>query len=598
MGMNAALVLYQTRITELQASTSQLRSHQLIAFTIMGMAIIAALLLAFFSLARHTLRLPSALLPLPIAFYYGRQGKQYNSALLKSLRILDSYKHGVTRMEGSWAGSGFSGSEFLRSGHPYDKDLHLFGEGSLFELLCTCRTGVGRRQLAECLVTVPKIDEILERQTAVQELRERTDLREQLVSLGEFSFQDSNWKTITEWLASPIQCGCLPLRVFACITSICLAALALLGWDSVLPWSAVVIWIILITALHAALGLLHRTKVISSLQAIHSVGAEIGILRQGLRFFQAQEFTSPLLTRLVASARQHDAPAKLRKLERLINVLRHRDKEWFYIPSRILLVGTQAFWAIEEWRFRYGTALLNWLSIWGEFEALMALACYAYEHPENTFPSFLEQSAALDAEDVGHPLLPIAGCIRNDISLNQQSTFYVISGSNMSGKSTLMRAIGLNTILAYTGAPVCATAMCLSLFAICASFSIQDSLLEGKSRFLAEVNRLKQALTLPLNHNPVLFLIDEILSGTNSKDRRLAAEAIIRALVQRGAMGLLSTHDLALTELADLPDLQGVNVHMGSGNSSDPMNFDYKLKPGPTRESNALAIARLAGVSV
>ena len=228
----------------------------------------------------------------------------------------------------------------------------------------------------------------------------------------------------------------------------------------------------------------------------------------------------------------------------------------------------------------------------------MALACYSYEHPDNIFPKLLEGETAFEAKSLGHPLLPVNDCVRNNISLNEQTKFYVISGSNMAGKSTLIRAIGLNAVLAYTGAPVCAEAMALSLFSVCASISVQDSLLRGKSKFLAELDRLKQAINLTANRNPVLFLIDEILSGTNSRDRRIAAEAIIKTLVERGAIGILSTHDLMLTELAASAELHGANMHMGSKDRSDPMNFDYLIKPGVTNESSALAIARLAGVPI
>jgi DNA mismatch repair ATPase MutS len=189
-------------------------------------------------------------------------------------------------------------------------------------------------------------------------------------------------------------------------------------------------------------------------------------------------------------------------------------------------------------------------------------------------------------------------CVRNDICWDDARRFYVISGSNMAGKSTLLRTIGLNLVLAYAGAPVCAERMTASRLAICASIAVQDSLLNGKSKFMAEMERIKLALNVPSEEGPVLFLVDEILSGTNSKDRRMAAEAILRALLQQGAVGALSTHDLALTELAELPELAGANIHMGSRIDSDPMDFDYLLKPGITNQSSALAIARLAGVAV
>lgn len=305
---------------------------------------------------------------------------------------------------------------------------------------------------------------------------------------------------------------------------------------------------------------------------------------------EAHPFQSIKLKQL-AERIQH-ASASIRKLEPLLDALHQREKEWFYGPSRWLLIGTQVCMEIERWRSAHGEALRVWLAAWAEFEALNALAAYGYENPDNIFPELSSEAACFEARGLCHPLLPGASCVANDVEL---TPFYVISGSNMSGKSTLLRAIGLNAVLAFAGAPVRAGALRLSKLSIFASLSITDSLLNGKSRFLAEVDRLRQAIE---SSGPALFLVDEIFSGTNSRDRRIAAEVVVRALVKQGAIGALSTHDLALTEIANAEGLTGVNVHMGSRDGSDPLDFDYLLKPGVTKESNGLAIARLAGVPV
>jgi DNA mismatch repair ATPase MutS len=251
--------------------------------------------------------------------------------------------------------------------------------------------------------------------------------------------------------------------------------------------------------------------------------------------------------------------------------------------------------AIEHWRIEHRTKLRVWLDAWAEFEALNALAHYAYENPENTFPEFSSETR-FEAEALGHPLLSSASCVRNDLKLNRDCQFYVVSGSNMSGKSTLLRAIGLNAVLAFAGAPVRARVLKLSRFSVCASLPVVDSLMNGKSKFMAEVDRLRQTIEAAAVE-PVLFLIDEILGGTNSRDRRIAAEAVVRTLVNRGAIGAISTHDLALSEIA-ASELRGENVHTGCRNGSNPMDFDYRLKPGVTNEANALLIARMAGVPI
>ncbi|MGH9653847.1 MAG: MutS-related protein [Bryobacteraceae bacterium] len=370
----------------------------------------------------------------------------------------------------------------------------------------------------------------------------------------------------------------------------------LAGIAGVAFWSGLAPWIGGLLLIQGALGIVYRTRFLRSRETIPSVGLEVGILRQGMALLQRQKFHAALLEQAARASFDDDPPKQIHKVERLIGALIDRDKPWFYAISRALLVGTQAFLAIEIWRVKHRKSMHRWLHAWGEFEALMALANYGYEHPDHPFPQFLRGRAALESTGLGHPLLPAGTCVRNDIAFNEETRFCVISGSNMAGKSTLLRAIGLNAVLAYAGAPVCAEAMALSHFSICASMAVEDSLLSGTSKFLAEIDRLKHALTAPAEQKPVLFLVDELLSGTNSKDRRIAAELIIKALLRQGAVGAISTHDLALTEIAALADLKGANMHMGSDEDSDPMHFDYLLKPGVAHRSNALAIARLAGV--
>lgn len=594
MGSGTILVEYQARIVALHATTTQLRVGQTIALAVMIVAIAAILLLGFLSIARHTLYLPVALIPVPLVIYSGRLCKHHNSRLLQALRLKAYYERGVDRLEGKCTGP--SGEELARPEHCYQKDLHVIGDGSLFQLLCTCRTQVGRRRLAEYLLATPTMDEILERQQAVQELQNQTQLREQISLIGDFSFQEANWGTVVGWLGSPATPVYRAFQLIAVGISASLAILVLLGFASVVAWTHLASSIGALLFLNAAFGLLYRTRVLNSLPAIRSLSLEIGVLREGLGLVRSQHFKSPLLVRLIEAASEDNPLARLRTLERLTKSMTERDKEWFYAFSRALLVGTQIFLLIERWRIQHGKSFRHWLEAWGEFETLMALANYAYEHPDNTFPEFSSEEAKFEAKGIGHPFLSAEICVLNDLSLNAQNRFYIISGSNMAGKSTLLRSIGLNSVLAYSGAPVVAKHLTLSRFTICASLGIQDSLLDGKSKFLAEIDRLKQGLTVPLGQQPVLFLIDEILGGTNSIDRRKVTEAIIKAFIEQGAVGALSTHDLALTELANVAALRGQNVHMASCDDSDPLNFDYILKRGPTTQSSALAIAKLTGL--
>jgi DNA mismatch repair ATPase MutS len=323
---------------------------------------------------------------------------------------------------------------------------------------------------------------------------------------------------------------------------------------------------------------------------------EFAVLKDGLAIMASHRFRSEKLSALVESIGP-DVVLHMSVLQRLVGACEQRRKNVLYQFSFFLCLGTQLALAIERWRRQFGGDLLRWLNAWAEFEAMNAIACYAFEHPDHVFPEIVEGSAPfLDVRNLGHPLLQASLCVTNDLYLDSESTFCLISGSNMAGKSTWLRAVGLAVVLAAAGAPIRATSARMSLFTVCASISIVDSLASGKSKFLAEVERLRITIRAAQHQPPVLFLIDEILSGTNSVDRRQVAESVLNVLVSAGAVGLLSTHDSALVPIAELPRLRGRNVHMSSENPDDPLHFDYRVKPGPVRQTNALAIARMVGI--
>ncbi len=252
---------------------------------------------------------------------------------------------------------------------------------------------------------------------------------------------------------------------------------------------------------------------------------------------------------------------------------------------------------MEVWRIRHGTAMASWLAALGKLEALNALAAYAYETPADSFPEILDVGPCFEAYGLGHPLLPAARCVRNDLRLSADQRVLIVSGSNMSGKSTLLRTIGANAVLALAALSVCAGRLRLTSFNLGATLRFQDSLLEGRSRFFAEVTRIRQLLDLA-QMQPLLFLLDELFSGTNSEDRRQGAEAVVRRLLDSGAIGLLTTHDLALTHLAAQLGPCAVNVHFTEQFAHGVMTFDYRMRAGVLRSGNGLALMRAVGIDV
>jgi DNA mismatch repair ATPase MutS len=253
---------------------------------------------------------------------------------------------------------------------------------------------------------------------------------------------------------------------------------------------------------------------------------------------------------------------------------------------------------VEDWRRHSGSAVRRWLNAAGELEALCSLASHAFEHPADPFPEFSEPAPYLEADAIGHPLLGEDRVVRNDVRIGGDLRLLVVSGSNMSGKSTMLRTLGVNAVLAQAGAPVRARRLRLSPLAVGASIRVSDSLQGGVSRFYAEILRLRQILDLTSGKLPVLFLIDEFLHGTNSHDRRIGAEALARGLVARGAIGLITTHDLALAEVADILGERAANVHFEDQIENGEIRFDYLMRPGVVRKSNAIELMRQVGLEI
>lgn len=589
---STVLAEYRKKLEEAEEELGGVRGRQGTALTVLLAA--GALLLGVCWAAWKEKAVPAwyPVALLPVVAYCARQFTRGYGAERKALRLVEWRAAGVARVTGEWVGRGYQGTEFDDAGHVFQRDLNLFGEGGLFELLATARTAIGRRRLAEYLIHRVSLEESVARQDAVRVLRPMLELRERVGLLGRFEALESTRETFERWFAMTPMKAPPVVRVVALVSTVICVVAALLGLTMLLPWPTVVLVLTICVPVNCGLALAYQPDVRKLVEVLQPVGVEIGVLREGLALVEGAGFADGKLGAIAVRVR--GGAARVRHIERLIVAMNERNKDWFYGPSLFLLYATQLGMAIERWRTAHQDEMRAWLDDWAEFEALNALAGYGYEHPADIFPELVEGGPAFAGEALGHPLLPEETCVRNDVALPGPGAFYVVSGSNMAGKSTFLRTIGVNSVLALAGAPVRARHLRVSALRICASISVGDSLLTGKSKFLAEVERLKQMLEAARAGEPVLFLIDEIFSGTNSHDRGIAAAAVVRALTEGGAIGALSTHDLALTAMAD--ETLGRNVHMGSRDGTDPMDFDYLVKPGVTRESNALAIARMAGV--
>ena len=515
-------------------------------------------------------------------------------------RSVTFYEKGLGRLEDRWAGTGESGADFLEETHPYAADLDLFGSGSLFELLCTARTRGGERTLAQWLQTPAEPDEIQARQTAVEELRPKLDLREELVLRGTDIRAgidpDLFSKIAAQWTESSRFANLSQARLIAAGLAAC-STFALIGWQ--LNWFGAVPFFIAGT-LAGGYALLLRPKIKHALAGIERLVHDLSLLSEILACLENEQFTSPRLTQLRNQLDTQGLPpsGQIAQLKRLISLLESRKNQFFVPIAALLMWTTQVGLAIEAWRRNSGQAVASWLAVVGEFEALSALASYAHEHPTDPFPEILTAGPRFEAKALGHPLLPDSACVRNDVQLGNPLQVLVISGSNMSGKSTFLRTIGTNTVLALAGAPVRAESLRLSQLMPGATLRIQDSLQAGSSRFYAEITRLSQIMDLTKASVPVLFLLDEILHGTNSHDRETGAEAIVRSLLKRNAIGLVTTHDLALAHVAEALAPQAANVCFEDHFEDGQIHFDYRMRSGIVQRSNALALMRSVGLDV
>jgi DNA mismatch repair ATPase MutS len=335
-------------------------------------------------------------------------------------------------------------------------------------------------------------------------------------------------------------------------------------------------------------------------EAVEQPARDLALLAQVLARLERERFTSARLVELGKALDAEGGPpsARIAKLNRLIEMLDSRDNPAMKILGPLMLWTEQLAFAIEAWRRESGPALRRWLAAVGEIEALCALAAYAWEHPADVLPEFASEKACFDGEDLAHPLLDASTVVRNSVCLGGDLRLLIVSGSNMSGKSTLLRTVGVNAVLAQAGAPVRARRLRLSPLSLGASIRISDSLQGGTSRFYAEIKRLHQVMELTGGPLTVLFLLDELLHGTNSHDRRIGAEAIVRGLVERGGMGLITTHDLALAHIAETLGSRAANVHFEDQFENGLMHFDYRLHPGVVEKSNALELMRSVGLEV
>jgi hypothetical protein len=575
----------------LNASDLRFSQGRLAAF---GLIVLVAILAWLQSLSAFWLILPVAILVVLM-----RRHDRVLRARDATARAMAFYERAFARIEDRWMGGGSYGDRFVDERHLYANDLDLFGRGSLFELLSIARTRAGEDVLAAWLKTAAERTEVTERQQAIAELTPSLDFRESIAVVGSNAAAlRSDW--LVDWGHTPPLLSPHWVRYLAwAITATFIVTLIMwVTTNNSLP-------IAIVLGLQAGFAWPQQKRVERVLHGADTAARDLDVLGELLERLEGQSFTSPRLVALQRHLESRGASASraIRQLHRLVELHDWQHNLFFLIFSLPFMWGTHVAWAIEEWRRAHGTHLRLWIDAVGELEAFSSLSAYRFEHPDDPFPVIVEPSASVhtgvfDGRGLGHPLIPAARAIRNDVACVAPTQLLVVSGSNMSGKSTLLRTVGINAVLALAGAPVRAESLRLSPLVVGATLRIQDSLQEGRSRFYAEITRIREIADIARGAAPLLFLLDELFHGTNSHDRLIGSSGVLRSLLDRGAIGLITTHDLALSGIASALAPRAVNVHFEDWFDGEDLRFDYRLKPGPVTRSNAIALMRAVGLDV
>ena len=490
--------------------------------------------------------------------------------------------------------SGFAnGSEFIDPHHTYTHDLDIFGDGSLFQSVSRCNTIRGKQRMASRFSdALLEHEEILENQNAIKELAQKTEFRQHFQAAGlEIKEQQHDHEELLAWLRSPsilftkdwfkIVLYALPAATLASIT----AAFFFPPSRTVAIFLAITQWGILGLYIKRV-NIFH--EYVSRKRTILEKYAHL------LHFLQAEEFSSPLMQKLSASAKEADV--KVKALASLVSTFNARlNAMTNLVVNSLLMFDLQCVYRLEKWKDENASNLKTWLEVICEAEVLCSFGTFSFNHPSFVYAK-IEKELVIDADGLGHPLINENECVINDLLVDKQQSVVIITGANMAGKSTFLRSMGVNVVLALNGAVVCAKAFRCPVIQMRTGMRTADSLKEHQSYFYAELNRLKAIMDELRSDKPLFILLDEILKGTNSTDKQLGSIALVRQLLGHPCLALIATHDLTLGELEKEYPKQIRNFCFEALIENDQLSFDYKLKSGLAQKMNATYLMKKMGI--
>lgn len=612
--MNQAIQVYQqyiqtytSRIIALDRALRSLSTQRLLAFVCS----------AIFILILANARLPAlVLLIAPLcALGFGFLLQRYNQLEYQKNHttfLLQINQEELLRLENKLANLA-DGQTFISSTHPYVADMDIFGTHSLFQLLNRTTTQAGNRLLAQWLSAPAGKQEIAERQQAIQELSPEVEWRQHFQASGlPFNNTKSNYSRLLAWLDIPVTL--LPNQTSYLLLCIPLALLATLAagyfftqlFATPSDWLRALIALVVICFINARILKKVRPKAEEIIDNTHH---NVNILRgyQSLiRAIESQRFQSDRLQKFQRAFKEngYSAAGEISKLKTILEIAKQRGTKnqigrntIYSIFNNLWLVDIYWILAAEKWKNSNSHQLRAWAAAVSEFEVICSLAAFSYSNPTYSFAQIQEQPYCLDFEKMGHPLISAERRVYNDSKLETRGQIIIITGSNMAGKSTYLRTVGINLVLALMGAPCCAKAARVSQMQLFSSMRTQDNLAEGFSSFYAELKRIEQLLGLIESGQPIFFLLDEMLKGTNSQDRYRGGVSLIKQLSELNAFGMISTHDLELARLVS-KQLKVANYSFNSRISEGEMKFNYKLTAGICQDFNASELMKRSGIKI
>jgi len=593
--------IYPERIAKYESQIQRLRRKETLLSAIKLVAVVCGILLLVKLAAKFTLVPLLASIAILILFVVA---VAIHEKIIKKRKFQEALKaineNEIKAIQGEFLDFN-SGEEFISTDHAYSSDLDIFGKRSVFHSLNRTTTSIGKRFLSDWLKIFPanlRTNEIIKKQEAVQELAGKLDLRQNIQAHGRF-IEDSmkRLESFQDLFDEPdAVLGKMPLIVF-----IHLFPLVTIGGVVLVFFH--VSWLVPV-ALVLIQGIVNRLtgKARQRIYSLSSRNAKILTAYSRITAeLEGENFTSNKLKEYRSELFLEDRPASshIKKLSTLLGYFDMRlSREFHLLFNNLLFWDLHCVYRIEKWKRKTGPVIHKWFDVIGNFEALSSFANTLFNNPDWTMPDVCGPDFRIEARSIGHPLIPRAENVRNDISLNHKGNVLIVTGPNMSGKTTFLKTLGVNIVLAMAGGPVCAQRFVLSPLKLFTSMKVTDSLDKKLSLFYAELQRLKMIMDAILGKEPVFFLIDEMLKGTNESDRHKGAIALIKQLVENKADGVLATHDLELTKLEKDYSKTISNYHFDGYIEGDKLLFDYKLKTGICQSSNALELMKKVGIQV